>query len=272
MNGCFKKFLVHKRNLAGIAVGLYVAAMVAVSGIMIAGAFEQGRTVRIDDRETLLHRNTAAIPVSLEVQDLRWGTAEVEDREEMLEISQRVHRIPVSERRISKQDRPILSGKITYIDGKSDLFSLGGELLYRNSVSHSKNSLFDLCCAVTMLEKQVYTVENLADFFVPENNVVLISEQNRASISPGNIEALRQKIAGGAAVEAAELDYAIRSRGMAKYVISVKKLDEPGGWLFLSVYGNDYNEVYDVQSGKGMVLSLSCDLLPFCQKLMGKLE
>lgn len=268
----YKKVRVHKRNLVSLAVGVYVIVLLTASFLMMQKALKLGRTVLIDDRETLMHRNTAAIPVSLEIQDLCWGTAEVDDRDEMLEISQRLHRIPASKRRISKNDRQILSGKITYIDGKSDLFSLGQTLLCGSSANCRNEFLFDLRYAAAIMEMQVYTVENLADFFVPEHNVVLISGQDRVSISPGDIKTLRQKIAGGVAVEGAELDYSIRSRGIAKYVISVKKLDETGGRLFLSIYGNDYNEVYDVQSGKGIVLCFSCDLLPFCQKLINKLE
>lgn len=268
----FQNLRIQKRYLAYIAVGFYVIVMLSVSVIILAKAFQQGQTVCIDDRETLRNRNTAAIPVSLEVQDFRWGTADMKNRDEMLEISQRIYRNSALKHGLLEADAPVLNGKITYIDGESNSFSLNDSLLCKDPAYCQSNGLFDLRCAAALLQKQVYTVENLADFFVPEHNVVLIAGNDRVSISPGDIKTLREIILAGTSVEGAELDYAIRSRGIAKYVISVKKLDDTGGWLFLSVYGNDYNEVYDVQSGKGIVFCLSGKLFPFCQKLIGKQE
>jgi len=248
---------------------VYVLAMVAVSIFIIAYVFAPGEMVQIHDQEAVMRRRTSSLLTSLTIDDPHWTQVTITDQDFLLALGQKINSIP----RVSGQYPGEAPGKITgtmvFASGDQEEFTVGTVLTIGRTVYYSPETQQELSEIYSTLASQLYTLQNLAAFFHPDNRIMLADESTSILLSPEEMDLIRGSVQGGELVEdLAEVSQTVGDRA-PRYTITV--WDAGGGELLrLWVYANESIQVYDSCSpGQPLLLCFSGELVPLCQGMLG---
>jgi len=248
---------------------VYVLAMVGVSIFIIAHVFAPGEMVQIYDQEAVMRRRTSNLLTSLTIDDPRWPQVTITDQDFLLALGQKINSIP----RVSGQYPGEAPGKIAgtmfFADGDQDGFTVGTVLTVGGTVYYSPETQAELADVYTTLASRLYTLENLASFFRPDNRIMLADETSSILLSPEEMELIRQAVEAGEPVEdLAEVSQTVGGRA-PRYTLTV--WDAAGEELLrLWVYANESIQVFDSASpGQPLLLCFGGELVPLCRGMLG---
>ena len=251
-----------------IFLGVYVVSMVLVSLLLVLLAFDDGEMVQIDDQAEVMRRRTPSILASVTLEVPCWPPVEITDQDYLYRLSRRISVIPRVSGSFPGEAPGKLAGRMVFADGGEEPFSLSNTLMVGEEVYYSPEAREELAELRRSLAGWLYTLQSLATFFVPDNQVVVEDTEGSVLLSPQDTGLLRQAIEAGELVEdPEEANQAVRDRP-PRYAIHVRT-GAGVDMLRLLVYGNESIQVYDTySSGQPLLLCFGGELVPLCQGLL----
>ena len=240
-----------------IFLGVYVVSMVLVSLLLVLLAFDDGEMVQIDDQAEVMRRRTPSILASVTLEVPCWPPVEITDQDYLYRLSRRISVIPRVSGSFPGEAPGKLAGRMVFADGGEEPFSLSNTLMVGEEVYYSPEAREELAELRRSLAGWLYTLQSLATFFVPDNQVVVEDTEGSVLLSPQDTGLLRQE----------EANQAVRDRppGYTIHVRTGAGVD----MLRLLVYGNESIQVYDTySSGQPLLLCFGGELVPLCQGLL----
>lgn len=249
---------------------LYSVVMIGASlGLWLSVRDHRG-TVEIYDWATVMERRTSDVPAVVEIQDRRWGVAEVTDNRVLFQLDALIKRVPRYFGSLDQdQDRYRMRGNIEYIGGRVVSFALGQVLWMEDEPYFGLGARDDLAGLLRLMREQVYTEENLARLLLQAREVMLHGQEETLYLSTQEREAFWQTILTATRLEGAEeIDYALQTREAPYCRLELEMSMTPGDSILLLIYPNEYVEVWDMTSARGTVLSFYGDLVQGCRDLL----
>lgn len=251
-----------------VILTVYVVSMVIVSCFIVGRTFDDGGVVYIDDQEAVMRRRSPGILTSVVLEDPCWPRTVITDPDYLFLLSQRVRAIPRVSGSFPGEAPGKITGRVTFAGGADEAFSLSNALTIGRMVFYGAEFQEELESIRLSLAGRLYTLQNLAAFFWPDNQVVLDDGSSAIALTPEAMELMRRAIEEGEVVE--DLDDVSQTVGgrPPRYTIYVRT--EAGiDMLRLLVYANESIQVYDTYaSGQPLLLCFGSDLVPLCQGLL----
>lgn len=256
------------RRLRQGLIVCYSLLLTAASIAFCAMVFLRSQTVVLEDWATVMQRRAADIPAVVEILDSRWGSAELTQSQVMFQLDSLVRRVPRYYGSLQKgadSDYRML-GKITYISGKNVSFALGEVLWLDDTPYYGQAAADEVASILRLMRKQVYTIQNLAGLMQSAGQMVLFRAGEDTPIPIADRTAFIQSIQAASAMEQMrDVQYALEGGEAPSYRIQLQLGEVPGDAVVLLVYANEYIQVLDMTSARGVLMHLTGDLYRYCR-------
>ncbi len=262
-----------KLRRPGFHVGLivlYSVLMITASVLLWMSIFDRGEVTEIRDWATVMERRAADVPALIEIQDKRWGVAELSDNDILFQMDALIKRVPRYFGELEQDPGSYrMMGNIEYIGGRSVSFSLGEVLWMEDEPYFSLNARDELAALLRLMREQVYSETNLAGLLEGAQRVVLRGRGTNLELDAGQREQLGQILLSTTGLEGAEeTGYALETREDPYCRLELFLSGAPEDVVVLLVYPNEYVEVWDMTSARGTVMAFYGDLARSCRDLL----
>lgn len=248
-------------------VTLLLSIMLGIVFSQFFKVFHAGRSVQIDDRDQVLGWMNTRAPVAMTLEDDSWGILRLTDSADLFPIIQLLHKLPKAENMVPAGDTGYVSGHFLYADGTVKAFSISDAFVLEGDTYYHKDIREELAAVREQLQRMVYTVSRLSNFFRSNYNVTLSNGTQMVLLELEEAGQFQSAIRSGVEVEA--LDEAVQTVDDRNPHYTIQVADSAGTELIrLSVYANQSTIVSDIRSGQENVLCFSSSLDTLCQQIL----
>lgn len=253
---------------------IYFMALIIGGIIIISNTISLDYVVEIDDIEVLYEKKNKSYPISINLIDEVWGSNIIDDEKIILNLIEKIGKIPVSSKDFSEEigistSRPI-KGVINYLEGSRVEFSID-KLIELDGIQYGdKYSLYNISLIRQILLQSMYSVETLERLINSYNNIVVTWRNERRVLSEIEKSYLAQEVLKTEKIELTqEFNELFRNRGDAVCQIQVfNKENSFSPEIYMIVYENSITTLYDTNNAVGAVMYLRGNLMNFFEKVV----